>query len=119
MFVAPSDDQVEADANANRAVSDVERRPVVPAKRKVEKIHNVATPETVHNIAGNATGNQADRDLITKQMNLKRPIKETDDDQRDNRDAGEDQIGVLEHAPRRAGISPVDQPKKTVHYRYR
>ena len=32
VFVAPSDDEIETDANANCAIGDVEGRPVMSAK---------------------------------------------------------------------------------------
>ena len=116
MFVAPSDDQIEADADANRTIGDIECRPVMAAKCKVEKIHNLAMAEPVHHITGNATGDQTERNNITGQVNLKRPAEKADHDECDNRDDRQNQVGILKQSPRRARIAPVDQAKKTIHH---
>ena len=116
MFIAPGDEENQANAGANRGVSDVEGGKAKLAATaalhvKVNEINDgvAAGQDTIGEVAGNAAEDEAEGDLAGQRVGIEMMPREEQRDERQQRDEGERAVVVAKEAPRRAGVAPVDE----------
>ena len=114
LLVAEHVEEEQADADADRRVGDVERRPVVAGDGEVEEVDDVAEADAVEQVADGAAEDQRQADLephalVRGAQRVGRDDQEDDDGdavQEDRLDRGVDRG---EEAERGAGVADVGQ----------
>jgi hypothetical protein len=83
---------------------------------KVDEINHMPNPQPVDEIPHNSAEDQAEGDLAEEGARVKLMAAEEQHQQREEGDAGQQPVVATEKAPRRARVSPMDEPEETLNY---
>ncbi len=101
----------QTDADANRRIRNVERRPMMDADEEIKKVGDLAEKNAVDHVAERAAENagqhQSRKPIFSQQPNRIEQHKHHDR----RADADEKKISPLKHTERNAGIFHVNQRK--------
>jgi hypothetical protein len=119
-LIAESEDENQADARANGAVSDVKGRKADFAAAagldvKVEKINDVAHPNAVDEIADDAATDEAESSLAKDGASIEMMAADEQDDQGDYGHDRKPGVISAEEAPGGASVAPMDEFEKAIH----
>src|SRR6266511_3746178 len=120
LVLLPGEQKQQRHAGADGAIGDVEGgeadfSAATPAEVKVNEIHDVAVPETVHQVAGDTAENQPERKLTEQRLRIEVVPAQKQHQQSDEGEDGEQLVAageLIEQAPCRAGVAPVNELEK-------
>jgi len=121
MFVAPGDEENQADAGTDGGVGEVERGKANLAAaallhKEINKINDLVPgrQQTVREIAGNAAEDETERNLAGQRVGIEMMPRKKERDEREQRDKREGSVVAAKQAPRGTGVAPVNELKKAI-----
>ena len=116
----PGNQDEQTDAHANRAVGDVEGgkadfHAVAGEEIKAQEINHLMADDSIHQIARDAAADQPQGNLAQEGLDVEVAAPEHQAEQGRGGNPFQDFVAVMEEAPGRAGVAPIDEAEKAVN----
>src|SRR5687768_5617564 len=118
-LLPPGKNEQQPNPGANRHIGNVECgesdfAPAALLKIKIDEVDDMPAKEPIDQVPDDAAKNQAERDLAEDRPRIKMAPIQKQKQKRNERYDCEELVISMEHAPRSAGVAPMDELEKAV-----